>query len=86
MDANAVVCEFVAFSVESDAALTEDACWFCSPFGGHRLLTWTHDEEVGACDELTNGCYQMGVLFIVYAQNEIGRDFFPVFGGVSSDF
>ena len=48
------------------------------------VVKYLHDRitnKKGACDDLTDGCDQIGVLFIVDVQNSIGRDFFLVFDG-----
>ena len=56
-------------------------CSFRFPFGGHIVLEWTHAKEEDARDELNNGHAQMGVIFLVYVQHELGQDSFLVFSG-----
>ena len=81
MDFTAFMSELASFSVESDVALPQDACSFRLPFGGGWVFVWLYVKEKLSFDELSDGCAQMLVMFLVDVQHWLSPDLFLVFGG-----
>ena len=65
MEYPTVVWNFKAFPIKSYIPFLKDACAFVLPFGSSAVLTGLHSKEKCTCDQLFNGCVQMGVFLLV---------------------
>ena len=72
MDDPDVVWKFTLFFVKPYIPFLKYACMFSIPFRGIGVLTLLYSKEKCTCNQLDDGCVQMGVSFLVYVNHYLG--------------
>ena len=66
MEDPTVMWKFTDFFVKLYIPCLKNACTFFLPFGNSGVLTISNAKEKCTCDQLADGCVQVGVCFLLY--------------------